>query len=636
MTDENRFAFVRSGGAQITQLRIRPIVLALVAVVLTLVPVQAQRMARVPAPADGLIVGRVVDTNGRAVGGAVVALVRSVAVERRSPAMRPTVPSPPDRVLTGQDGFFVFRDLPLGNFTLTAAKPGYAEGAFGRRRPGGAPQELSLTDTESRREIDVLLWKHGAIIGVVTDEIGEPLIGIAIQSFKRTEVNGVRRFVAAARASTDDRGVYRLPNLPPGDYTIAASSRQIAVPLSLADDSRDRRAVPATDVPLGAIPVPGTAFGLQLGGSVYGLPPDGATPPPPDGERIWVYPPTFHPESPSPLASATVALRSGEEREGIDLQLRPVRTVRISGVLTGPADMLAFRRLRLVPADSELLDAGEPVTSTDPRGGFVFPAVPAGEYSLKTTTRSTNWRGEPERELHWADVPITAANEDLDGVNVTLRPGSVISGSLVFDGRSRPAGGAVQQTRIVIERANAGPGEPATFGMVDDVGQFTSTGLAAGFYFVRVTDSPVGWMFKSATYNGRDLSEHPVEVRDDLAGVAIQFTDRWTGLRGIVTTPTGQADPAALVLLFPTDSSRWRAYTPAARRMRSARVGATGEFSFASLPVGDYYVTAIADEDGADWQDPDVLDVLSRAAMRITVNDGDQKNVTLRRRDSRR
>ena len=70
--------------------------------------------------------------------------------------------------------------------------------------------------------------------------------------------------------------------------------------------------------------------------------------------------------------------------------------------------------------------------------------------------------------------------------------------------------------------------------------------------------------------------------------------------------------------------------------MRSARVRANGEFSFASVPVGDYYLTAIADEDGADWQDPDVLDALSRAATRITINDGDQKTVTLRRRDSRR
>ena len=45
-------------------------------------------------------------------------------------------------------------------------------------------------------------------------------------------------------------------------------------------------------------------------------------------------------------------------------------------------------------------------------------------------------------------------------------------------------------------------------------------------------------------YNGRDLSEYPVEVRDDLAGIAIEFTNRWTGLRGIVTTPSGQIDSA--------------------------------------------------------------------------------------------
>jgi S-formylglutathione hydrolase FrmB len=70
--------------------------------------------------------------------------------------------------------------------------------------------------------------------------------------------------------------------------------------------------------------------------------------------------------------------------------------------------------------------------------------------------------------------------------------------------------------------------------------------------------------------------------------------------------------------------------------MRSTRVGATGEFSFTSVPVGDYYLTAINDEDGSDWQDPDALDTLSRAAVRITINDGDQKTFTIRRKEGRR
>src|SRR5215207_4726703 len=124
MTDDDRFTLVRIAGAQITRLRIRPIVLTLLAMVLPLASVQAQRTTRGPGQAEGLIVGRVVDAAGRPVAGAVVALARSAPVERLSRSAAP--PPAPDRMLTGLDGFFVFRNLPLGNFTVTAAKPGYS------------------------------------------------------------------------------------------------------------------------------------------------------------------------------------------------------------------------------------------------------------------------------------------------------------------------------------------------------------------------------------------------------------------------------------------------------------------------------------------------------------------------------
>jgi hypothetical protein len=636
MSGEDRIA-VTPRADRMTGRQRRHLALALAAI-LASAHIHAQRLPRPARPADGLIVGRVVDASGRAVPGAVVSLVRMMPDERRAPAPRTTAATA-DRILTGADGFFVFRDLPLAAFTLTAARPGYADGAFGRRRPGGPSQALPLTDWEPRREVVIQLWKHGAISGTVTDEIGEPLIRVLIQSFARTEVNGVRRFVPSARATTDDRGVYRMSNLLPGEYVIAATSRQIAIPLPLAQESRDRGAPPPTDAALSVTPVPGTASGLQLGDSVYHLPLDGATPPPPQDDRLWIYPPAFHPDASSAGDAATVKLRSGEERDGIDLQLRPARTVRVSGVLAGPADMIGLRRLRLMPVEGDVFDAGEPVTSTDARGAFLFPAVPAGEYSLKTTTRSTTWRGVPERALHWADVPVTVGRDDISELSVTLRPGLIVSGSLVFEGTSpKPGGGSLQRTHIVVERAGGGlPGSDATVSAsVDDVGQFSTAGIAAGAYFVRVTDSPPGWMFKEATYNGRDLSEYAVDVRDDLAGIALVFTDRWTGLRGIVTSPSGQTDAAALVLLFPADPSRWRTDAPGARRMRSARVRATGEFSFTSIPPGEYYLAAIADQDGSDWQDPAVLEAVSRSATRLTINDGDQKTVTLRRKETRR
>ena len=67
---EKRFAFV------------------LAVVIMSLASVQAQRMSRAPSRADGLLVGRVVDTAGRPVGGAVVALSRRATVERFSSAIR--------------------------------------------------------------------------------------------------------------------------------------------------------------------------------------------------------------------------------------------------------------------------------------------------------------------------------------------------------------------------------------------------------------------------------------------------------------------------------------------------------------------------------------------------------------------
>lgn len=619
--------------------RLSFVFVGLLTTVTTMAPVRAQRTTRPAPPPEGLVVGRVVDNLGRPVGGAVVAVGAGMSSQRTPAGFRTAIAAVPVRVLTGPDGYFVVRALPLGDVAITATKPGYAEGAYGRRRPGGPAQQLTLRYDEPRREIVVPLWKHSAISGVVIDEIGEPLIGVAIQSFRRADANGVRRFIPAPGTMTDDRGAYRLANLLPGDYIVAASSRQVAVPLSVARQSRDRTFTSAPGDSLETVPVPGTASGLQLGESVYGLEPDGPTPPPPENDHLSVYPPTFYPDAGSPLASIAVSIRSGEEREGIDLQLRPVRTVRISGVLSGPANMLAMRRLRLVAQDNDALDRSDPVTSTDARGAFVFPAVPAGQYSLRTTTRAIDWRGEPGRALHWADVPITVSHDDLDDLVVPLRAGLIVSGSLAFDGSSpRPSEGSLLQTRIVVERANSGlPGsEPAASAVVDDIGQFSTTGLPAGSYFVRVTESPIGWMFKGAMYNGRDLSEHAIEVSDDLAGITLEFTDRWTGVRGVVTTPTGQIDSSALVLLFPTDSARWRAYTPGARRMRSARVRASGEFSFGSVPLGEYYVAAIADEDGADWQAPEFLDAVSRSAMRLTIDDGDQKTITLRRRSARR
>lgn len=101
------------------------------------------------APDDsrtGLIVGQVIDAGtGRPVGGTFV-LLSGGALPPRTPVSSP--PSPRPRLMTDAEGRFAFRGLARGTYNITASKPGYVDGAYGRRRPGGATHPLPLASGE--------------------------------------------------------------------------------------------------------------------------------------------------------------------------------------------------------------------------------------------------------------------------------------------------------------------------------------------------------------------------------------------------------------------------------------------------------------------------------------------------------
>src|SRR6186713_2719707 len=80
-----------------------------------------------PAPmagGTGLILGQAIDglDSTRGIAGALVTLTLGG--------------SQPVRVLADGQGRFAFRDLPKGRFSITASRPGYVDGAYGRLRPG--------------------------------------------------------------------------------------------------------------------------------------------------------------------------------------------------------------------------------------------------------------------------------------------------------------------------------------------------------------------------------------------------------------------------------------------------------------------------------------------------------------------
>lgn len=124
-------------------------------------------------------------------------------------------------IRTGSTGQFVFLSLNPGAYLLSAARPSFATWKYGQKfwNAPGAP--IFLTE-ESAPYLDLRLHRLAAISGAIWDENE---IGIAEQ-----EVYAYRNTkppTLSARGRTDDRGVYRIGGLNPGQYLIRAGSKQL-------------------------------------------------------------------------------------------------------------------------------------------------------------------------------------------------------------------------------------------------------------------------------------------------------------------------------------------------------------------------------------------------------------------------
>ena len=604
-----------------------------VLIVLTMLGVSLAAQTPPPAARDGVITGQVVDAvSGKPVGAAIVSISGAVLSGRVGPGS-----GQPLRILTGGDGRFVFRDLPAGSFTIAATKGGYADGASGRRVVAGPSQPVVLTAAQRIADIAVQIWKNGAIAGTIVDEAGEPVVAVQVRAARRMFAAGRRRFVpAGASATTDDRGVYRFSGLLPGEYLIVVSPPSVSTRVPVFNAAG--RTGPGSAAMAGLAPA-GSANGIQLGDAMFMLGNGRAIPPPPVGGRMQIYPPTFHPSALLPAQATAITLGSGEERMGIDLQLQPVPTVRVAGTLMGPSGPAGSVQLQLMPVGVEdiVSEALAPIGFSDAAGSFAFAAVPQGQYTLRATARVGAAGPAPGSDLYWLDMPLTVAGDDVDGMVAVMRPALQITGRLEFEGATprpavRPQGSAqftpVPFTLESVDYLSTPAGTAAAFGEQG----FMLAGFSAGKYRVRVQNSPPGWMFKAAMLNGVDVSETPFEFTRDVSDLVLTFTDRWSGMGGVVQ---GTGAAGAVVLAFTTNAQTWNwdDQGPASRRFRSTRANARGEFGLSSVPPGDYYVIAVPEEQAADWRDPKVLEALARQATQVSIAEGEHKTIDPRLRE---
>lgn len=583
---------------------------------------QSQRDTRLTEPRKvfGSISGTVVSADhGRPVRRAVVTL--SGGEPRFARSMQ-----------TDDQGAFSFTNLPAGEYTVTTSKGGYIESVWGQRRPGsGRPgTPIRLLEGQQLTKLTVPLARGGVITGTVVDEAGEPVFGMAVRALRWVMRSGERSLQAAGTAVTDDRGVYRLHSLLPGEYVISAQPNA-GISIAAAEGLNYAKLVGAIELSMSEVIVTKARVAER------------ETSAPATSGFATVY----FPGTTSGLSAASVTVGAGEERAGIDIALQVVPLTSVTGLVLSPTGPASGTSVQLVDRDQV---AGMPARTsrTDANGRFRFDGVAPGQYTLLSKGSA---KGAPQLEASareaaafleaqidksgkvvaarlagvsplWAMTDVAVDGRGQTDVQLVLQPGMSVSGRVSFEGGQPPSLSrlslgltAVGVSKTAGDFAMAGPAP------VDEHGQFTIRGVAPGRYRLTVMGGlPAGFTLQSAMFGGRDILDIPLEVDGsrNFDGGIVSFSTGRTEISGIILDESSRAAPGFTVMAFPADERLW---TPDSRRIQATQPASDGRYVFRNLPPGDYRLIAVQDVEVGRWFDPGYLRQLAGFAT-ITLGPG--------------
>ncbi len=124
--------------------------------------------------------------------------------------------------VTDRDGHFRFESVSPGTrYTIRAAAEGFFH-SWELLWPPASEPTIQMREGETAISVSVALEPYRVISGKLLDVSGDPLYGFEVRAVP-VDPSGSRRRGTSVRAWTDDRGMYRISDLAPGQYYILAT-----------------------------------------------------------------------------------------------------------------------------------------------------------------------------------------------------------------------------------------------------------------------------------------------------------------------------------------------------------------------------------------------------------------------------
>ena len=623
-----------------------------------------------PTPASGVttaatLVGQVIDADtGEPIADATVTMTGRPAPPRPKTApsgniadyMLVTDDEESERVASGGNGRFVFRAMPVAEYNLHVMAPGYVDPV----RPDGQGSWalVEIKEGQTLASVTLRLVKQAVITGVVVDEAGEPIIGAQVNAYRRegARLGGVE-WGEPGNAATDDRGVYRLSGLTPGEYIVFVPQKYDTGPAAAADALF--RTFMSGQFPDGGFgsteAIALTPNAVRIGEwqlSAENVQPQAA----PDG-TLLAYRTLYFPAAQSPADAQRISLRSGEERDGTNFTLQPVVAGRLTGVVTGPSGPAASMPVRLVAVGGNRLtdpsprDVASGETTAD--GRFTLLGIPPGQYRLIARREPPedmsempdelksnplmqmmmNMRGSKQKAALGHAIVTVAPGEAAD-VAVSVSEAVKVSGRFEFEGQPQAKDRVVGlYLRLLDDAVYASTDVKSA-----PDGTFAADHVMPGRYAFSASVAADGaWVTKRVTVGGVDVTRSGIVVEAvALADIVVTLTREVGSLRGKVNTAApvspraGRPDPPAALtaVVVPANYAEWTEYELLRERVRFTSVE-DGAFEVEMLLPGQYLVIVANESEIRAGAGFETLRALAAQATRVTIVPGDRNTVTV-------
>jgi hypothetical protein len=505
------------------------------------------------------------------VSGIVIKMADSAPLRKARVVLRGVVdPNRTVAAVTNADGRFALKNIEPGSYRLNVTRVGFVAEEYGQRKPDTPGAVLTLHPGQDLKDLQFRLIPAGVISGKIYDDDGEPLPNVMVNAVRQVYSEGKRSHAATTSISTNDLGEYRLFGLAPGRYFVSC----VYPRWNRGGDDVDST----------------------------------------DAEKEG-YAKLYYPGTADVAKAEPITIKVGEEASSIDILMRKVPVHQVRGVVynqithkPGVGVMLI-----LLPKNTNReWDYASPATVQKPDGSFVIQEVLPGSYTL-----ASFWFDDGISYVNRQTIDV--GNADVEGIAMTVVPGTNISGRIVWEGQP-----ALEKDDVTITPRPV----DVPFGVrgqsrVARDNSFTLKGLGEGTYRADVIGISKDCYIKEMRYSESSVLKDGFTVtRGEAGALEILVSSRGARVQGTVMDSDGLPQAGVSIVLVP-DLAQRENY----QKYKTESTDQYGNFDLRGIAPGDYKLFSWVEVEQGAWQDPEFLRQFEDQGQRITLQDGDHTTV---------